>query len=189
MTTTAARRRLLYPAVLTALVLSTAAACPNQASDPGTADTRSFRDCQAQREGTQFDEPSVTISDTDRQPRLFNQLTPNGTLLVVSDPAGRIDTSPGQVLLPNLEWGAAGNGKPAPADWLVPGASEFSVVVQVGGRPFPVGMTSACIPAPAGAADGIPLSVGLNVVQQGWASPLTNKWKGSIGVRLVIFPA
>ena len=108
-------------------------------------------------------------------------------MLVESQLDSWIDTSPGQWFFGNGAWTAVGNGDPAPGDWLIPGESRFAVAVQGMGREAVIaGAKSACVPYEYD--DGLAFPhVGLNVVQYGDASPLKNRWEGSISVRLSIF--
>lgn len=147
--------------------------------------------CESYRRKASFDpaDPANTrISDADKRPVRRVAFAPEDVFMAVAEPDGRISTSPGQVFFDNGTWGPDGNGSPAGNDWLLPGRSEFGVSLRVAGMPFFVGRRSACFRWPGGSVT-IPVEFGLNVVQDGWGSPMTNRWEGSIGVRFIQFPA
>jgi hypothetical protein len=132
------------------------------------------------------DPANVVISNENKEPMRWLALRHDDVILVVAQTGTTIDTSPGQIFLPNGAWGADGNGRAAPDDWLIAGASQFAVSVEGLGRSEIVGRKSACLLWRGGTAT-IPVNTGLNVVQSGPGSPLANRWEGSIGVRIIQF--
>jgi hypothetical protein len=176
---------------LTAAALAAAAAlCP---AVPAAAQTRTdpMETCEAVRRQTTFDprdQVNLRISDSDKRPVTYVSFSPGDVFMAVAQPSGWISTSPGQAFLGNGTWGPGGNGTPAGDDWLLPQRSEFGVSLRIAATKVFVGTRSPCVRWPGGLV-AMPVEFGLNVVQQGWGSPLTNRWEGSIGVRFIHFPA
>ncbi|MDR7320721.1 MULTISPECIES: hypothetical protein [Catenuloplanes] len=146
-----------------------------------------FEECQGVLKSGGPVSPNLVISNETKEPGFWTTLKRGDTVLVRARLDSRIDTSPGQWFFGNGAWTAAGNGRPAPGDWLIPGASEFAVAVKGMGREAVIaGAEGACASYQYDGGLAFP-RVGLNVVQHGFATPLRNRWEGSIGVRLTIF--
>ena len=182
----------MFPWALVLLVMLAAGACPKPAPRPPASDSLAFRQCMERRATARFRAAKITITNENKRPGFSIATRPGDVLLMISDPAGRVDTSPGQVFLPNKERGAGGrdadgNSAPAPDDWLIPGATQFAVVVELTqSERYEVGLLGPCITVNSPLI-GENLVFGLNVVQAGAASPLTNRWTGSIGIDVVRF--